>query len=198
MSTPRRPLLSAPRFLPLVGAAVGTVGGGVYWCAAQVWPTSVAVVLAMLAMTLLTARMAAASGAPAGSPGMWGVVFAVLIKYSALMGLSTASLPFAVPANVALGIILVAGNAASVALAVSMNPGSYASLGVALALGFAPAALIGVPGLSGLAAAIVGRIVYGVSVRRRLPSAGTAQIDTGRQLTEACFYLGALATRAYI
>ena len=39
------PIGAAVRFLPLVGAAVGAVGGGVYWFAAQVWPTSVAVVL---------------------------------------------------------------------------------------------------------------------------------------------------------
>ena len=200
MSTLRRPLLTAPRFLPLAGMVIGAVGGAAYWISAQFWPTSIAVVLAMLAMALLAARMEAPRGAQTGSLGTLGSVFAVLIKYNALMGLSTASLPFAVPPNFALGLIMIAGNAASRALAGSMQPGPYGGLGIALALGFAPAAFIGVPGLSGLVAAIVGRIAYGAYLRRNRPAAdaGAAELDLSRQLTEACFYLGALATRAYI
>jgi len=204
MNAQRRPWPAAPRFQPLWGAAVGAVGAGIYWASAQLWPTSVAVVLSMLAtslfgerISLFGERISAAFGAQAGSPGVLGVVFALLIKYNALMGLSTASLPFAVPPNVALGIFMIAGNAASRALAVSMKPASYGNLGIALALGFAPAALIGVPGLSGLAAAILGRIAFAQLRRRRTP-AGAAEIDASQQLTEACFYLGALATRAYI
>jgi cobalamin synthase len=214
MSTLRRPLLTAPRFLPLAGMVIGAVGGAAYWIGAQFWPASIAVVLSMLAMALLAARSDAPWGAQTGSLGVLGFVFAVLIKYNALMGLSTASLPFAVPPNLALGIIMVAGNAASRALAVSMKPAPYGGLVIALMLGFAPAALIGVPGLSGLVAAILGRIAYGAYVRRNRPAAdagvGTAAdagVGTGaaaggpditQQLTEACFYLGALATRAYI
>ena len=204
MNTLGRPLLTAPRFLPLVGMVIGAAGGAAYWIGAQVWPTSVAVALSMLAMALLAARMDAPWGAQARSLGMLGFVFAVLIKYNALMGLSTASLPFAVPPNFALGIIMIAGNAASRALAASMKPAALGSLGIALALGFAPAAFIGVPGLSGLVAAILGRIAYGAYVRRNRPApganagVGAAGFDITQQLTEACFYLGTLATRAYI
>jgi hypothetical protein len=198
MNTERRAWTAAPRLQPLLGAAVGAVGAGVYWASAQLWPSSVAVMLSMLAMALLPPRMGAAFTEQAGSATVLGLVFTVLIKYNALMGLSTASLPFAVPPNVALGIFMIAGNAASRALAVSMKPASYGSLGIALALGFAPAALIGVPGLSGLAAAILGRIGFGAYLRRRRTPAGAAEIDASQQLTEACFYLGALATRAYI
>lgn len=197
MNAERRAWTAAPRFQPLLGAAVGAMGAGVYWASAQVWPTSVAVVLSMLAMAVLSPRMGAALTEQAASATVLGWVFTVLIKYNALMGLSTASLPFAVPADVALGIFMIAGNAAGRALAVSLNPASHGSLGIALALGFAPAALTGVPGLSGLAAAILGRIALGAYLRRRRTPVGAAEIDAG-QLTEACFYLGALAARAYI
>ena len=98
-----------------------------------------------------------------------GIVFAVLLKYNALMALSGASLPFPLPANVALGLIMIAGAAASRALVVSMRPASHADLGIAWVLGFAPAALIGLPGLVGLAAAIAARIALLAYLRRKLP-----------------------------
>lgn len=194
MSRQWRHWVAAPRIMPLVGAAVGAVGGGVYWLGAQIWPTSIAVVLSMLA----TALLSAGTGARAPGPGLLGFVFAVLMKYNALMGLSAANLPFAVPANLALGLIMIAGHAASRALVVSMKPASYGDLGIALAVGFAPAALIGIPGLSGLVAAIVARIVFTAYVRRNRPSIAAAELDMSQQLTEVCFYLGALATWAYI
>jgi cobalamin synthase len=205
MSTPGRPFLTAPRLLPLVGAALGAVGGGIYWLGAQIWPTSVAVVLSMLATALLSARVGGTVGTPGGAVGtpapalgMFGFVFAVLLKYSALMALSGASLPFPLPANVALGLIMIAGNAASRALVISMKPASHADLGIALVLGLAPAALIGLPGLVGLAAAIAARIALMTYLRRKPFSVAVPQLDLGQQLTEICFYLGALAARAYI
>jgi cobalamin synthase len=205
MSTPGRPFLTAPRFLPLVGAAVGAVGGCIYWLGAQIWPTSVAVVVSMLATTLLSARMGGAVGTPSGALGtpaptlgLFGFVFAVLLKYNALMALSAASLPFPLPANVALGLIMIAGNAASRALVISMRPASHADLGIALVLGFAPAALIGLPGLVGLAAAIAARIALMAYLRRKPFPVAAAELDLGQQLTEICFYLGALAAWAYI
>jgi hypothetical protein len=212
MSMRGRPFLTAPRFLPLVGAAVGAVGGGIYWLGAQLWPTSVAVVVSMLATALLSARVGGAVGTPGdvvgtlrdgvGTPvpalGPVGIVFAVLLKYNALMALSGASLPFPLPANVALGLIMIAANAASRALVVSMRPASHADLGIAWVLGFAPAALIGLPGLVGLAAAIAARIALMAYSRSKPFSVAVPQLDLGQQLTEICFYLGALAARAYI
>ena len=216
MSTPGRPFLTAPRFLPLVGAAVGAVGGGIYWLGAQLWPTSVAVVVSMLATTLLSVRVGGAVDATVGTPGdavgtpvptvgtpvpglgSLGIVFAVLLKYNALMALSAASLPFPLPAYVALGLIMVAAHAASRALVVSMRPASHADLAIAWVLGFAPAALIGLPGLVGLAAAIAARIALLAYLRRKPFSVAVPQLDLGQQLTEICFYLGALAARAYI
>jgi cobalamin synthase len=204
MSAPWRRWETAPRWSPLWGAAIGAVGGAIYWLGAQLWPTSIAVLLSMLATTLLTAS---ARSAAADSGLGTGMVFAVLIKYAALMALSTANLTFAVPANLALGLIMIAGHASSRALLVSVlaapadagsKPASLGDLGIALTLGFAPAVLLGMPGLVGLAAAIVARILFVVYLRRNDRRWGSAALDSLRQLTEVCFYLGAVAARAYV
>jgi hypothetical protein len=152
----------------------------------------------------------------------------VLIKYSALMALSAASLPFTLPANLALGWIMIAGHAASRALLVSVTasparptpmlrptasptptatptpvpvpvPASHADLGIALVLGFAPAALIGIPGLIGLAGAIAARFAVLAYLRRRgHATSADRELQMTQQSTEVCFYLGALAAWAYI
>jgi hypothetical protein len=134
-------------------------------------------------------------------------VFAVLVKFNALMALSAANLPYPLPANLALGLIMIAGQASSRALLVSvpaspthpaLKPGSHGDLGIALAVGFAPAALIGIPGLIGLVAAIVARIAFIAFIKRSRASVAAAELDMTQQLTEVCFYLGALASWAYI
>ena len=125
-------------------------------------------------------------------------MFALFIKYNVLMALSAANLPFASPANLALGLIMIAGHASSSALVVSSKPASHLDLGVALAIGFAPAAFIGMPGLIGLVAAIVARMAFIAYVKRNRPGVTDAEIDITRQLTEVCFYLGALASWAFI
>jgi adenosylcobinamide-GDP ribazoletransferase len=208
MSTQRRHWVTAPRFTPLLGVVIGAVGGGVYWLGAQIWPTSVAVVLSMLATALLSARTSSGTGAWAPGSESLGFVFAVLVKYSALMALSAANLPYPLPANLALGLIMIAGQASSRALLVSvlasptphpaLKPASHGDLGIALAIGFAPAALIGIPGLIGLVAAIVARIAFIAFIKRNRASVAAAALDMTQQLTEVCFYLGALASWAYI
>jgi hypothetical protein len=197
MSTQWRPRLAAPPLLPLLGVAVGAVGGGVYWVGMQVWPASVSVILSMLATALLFAWLSG-TGAQAPGTGSLGALFALLIKFNVLMALSAASLPFPLPANLALGLIMIAGYASSSALAVSMQPVSHLDLGIALAVGFAPAALIGMPGLIGLAGAIVARIAYAASARRRRLSIGAAELEMARRMAELCFYLGTLAARSYV
>jgi hypothetical protein len=190
-----RPRLPTPalRLAPLWGIAIGAVAGGVYWLAAGIWPTSIAVVLAMLA----TVRLGAAEGSPPPQAVSVDFVFALLVKYNALMALTAASLPFAAPGNLALGLIMIAGLAGSRALLVSASPASHADLAIALASGFAPAALIGLPGLVGLVAAIGARIAYIGYVRRVGAHVGSAERSALQQLTEVCFYLGALAAWAY-
>lgn len=191
---------AAPPYAPLRGVLIGAAGGGVYWLAAQLWPTSIAVILAMLATALLAAgpSMNAGTGARTADLGLAGFVFAVFVKYNALMALSAASVPFPLPANLALGLIMIAGQACSRALVVSAKPASHTELGIALAIGFAPAALIGLPGLIGLAGAIVARIVLIAFIRRRRRPVAAADDEGTQQLTEVCFYLSTLAARAYI
>ncbi|MDP9083908.1 MAG: hypothetical protein M3N50_09100, partial [Pseudomonadota bacterium] len=159
------------RYVPIAGALVGAAGGVVYWLGGLLWPTSIAVVLSLLATTVLTISNAHLLGF-----GLIGSVLLLLLKYNALMALSAASLPFALPANVALGFIMISGHAAGYALAVSLlaaaatdsstSATSNIDLGVALAIGLAPAALLGIPGLIGLVAAILTRVAFGSHLKR--------------------------------
>jgi len=226
---------SAARFLPLVGAVVGAAGGGVYWLAAQVWPASVAVVLSMLATMLLTggihevglADICTGLGTPKSgaeqtadskgaarfaSFGMLVVVLFLFTKYNTLMALSSARLVFAVPANVGLGIAMLAAHAASRALVVSAlaAPAEPASRGpappprlttlelcFALLTGFLPATLLGTPGLIGLAAAIAMRLAAVPFIKQRLGNHAGDYLGATQQLSEVSFYLGAIAAWTY-
>jgi adenosylcobinamide-GDP ribazoletransferase len=192
--------ITAPRFTPLAGILIGALGGAVYWLCELIWPASVAVILSMLATAPFCTLPRPPTGAAArgGDLGMVATVFAVLVKYNALMALSAANLPFASPANLALGMIMIAGHACSLALVVASRPASHLDLGVALAIGFAPAALIGIPGLVGLVAAIVARMAFIAYLRRNRPGVTDAGVGMTQQLTEVCFYLGALASWAFI
>jgi len=192
-------------FAPLIGALIGTFGGAVYWLAVQIWPSSVAVILSMAATALLTTEMRSVS--PATRLDVLSRVLCLLIKYNALMALSAAKLPFAVPPNVPLALIMICGYAASFALAVAVmatRPEKSApkvsggSLGLALLIGFAPAALLGIPGLIGLAVAIIGGM--GIIAFLKFKRAGGSRdaLDMTQLLSEACFYLGALATWRYV
>src|ERR1700733_8219238 len=90
----------------------------------------IAGVLSMLAATAMSGGAHEIAGADQPAQGSrrktaehaYGVVafvFAVLLKFNALMALSAASLPFAVPANAALGLIMICGHAAGCALLIS-------------------------------------------------------------------------------
>jgi adenosylcobinamide-GDP ribazoletransferase len=216
---------AAARYFPVAGALVGALGAAVYWLGTQLWPTSIAVVLAMLATTAMTAQRHENANAdrPAGEPGhhgggralgsdgpafgMVGFIFALLLKYNALMALSAAGLPFAAPANAALGLIMICGHAASYALVISLmasptrvssTPVTGGDLTLALGLGFVPAALLGIPGLIALVAAILARVGYSAYLRRNHRAIAAAEIYAAQQLTEVCFYLGALASWTYV
>jgi cobalamin synthase len=192
---------AAVRYLSVAGAVVGAAGGIVYWLGTQFWPSSVAVALSMLATSAMARRTGGnASGLPA-------FVLGVLLKYSLLMALSAASLPFAVPPNTALGLIMICGHAASCALiaplipspaATSPGPPSMADVTFALGTGIAPAALLGIPGLIGAAAAIVARAAYGAWLKRTRSAIVGADLYAAQFLSEVCFYLGALASWAYV
>lgn len=208
--------VSALRFVPLVGVLVGLVAALTYWLTSLVWASSIAVVLSMLATVWLTegrhelglAKLGDRTR-PDSKPAMAGLSFGLpimllflLLKFDALMALSAAKLPFPLPANAGLGIIMIAAHAASRALLVSMpaippvasfrgEPPrlSTGALSFALVTGFLPATILGLPGLIGLATGIVIRLA---ASHRAVASEAT------QQLTELGFYLGALGAWAYI
>ena len=144
---------------------------------------------------------------PATRLDLLGRVLCLLVKYNALMALSAAKLPFALPADVPLALIMIAGLAASFALRVSVEAAhaekaapkiGHGAVGFALLVGFAPAVLLGIPGLIGLASAIVvGLGFIAFPKYKKIASAG-ATLDATQLVTEACFYLGALATWKYV
>jgi hypothetical protein len=199
MDRPMPPSIPALRaLLPLAETLLIAIAGGVVFTSIG-FPAGL-VSGSMLATALFSTGLRPQPGTAARGAdiGMVGLVFAVLVKYNALMALSAANLPFALPANLALGLIMIAGHACSRALVVASRPASHADLGVALAIGFAPAALIGIPGLIGLVAAIAARMVFIAYVRRNRPGVTDADIGMTQQLAELCFYLGALASWAFI
>lgn len=193
------------KFAPLIGALIGTLGGIIYWLAAQLWPASVALILSMAATTLLTIEIRGA--VPATRLDSLGRVLYLLIKFNALMALSAAKLPFPAPANTPLALIMICGYAASFALVASvvatrpeksMPRVSSASLGLALLVGFAPAALLGIPGLIGLTASIIAGLGFIAFLKFKRASASGNILDMTQLITEACFYLGAVATWRYV
>jgi adenosylcobinamide-GDP ribazoletransferase len=192
-------------FVPLIGALIGALGGAVYWLAAQIWPSSVAVIVSMAATALLTGRIRGAL--PATRLDVMIGVLCLLIKYNALMALSAAKLPFAVAPNVPLALIMICGYAASFALMVSVaatrpvGSGPRSSSGAmmaALVVGFAPAALLGIPGLIGLATAVAAGLGILAFLKFKRAGASHDALDMTQLLTEACFYLGALASWRYV
>jgi adenosylcobinamide-GDP ribazoletransferase len=192
-------------FAPLIGALIGTLGGAIYWVAVQIWPSSVAVILSMAATALLTTEIRGAL--PATRIDMLSRMLCLLIKYSALMALSAAKLPFAAPPNVPLALIVICGYAASFALPVAVmatRPEKSAptlsggSLALALLIGFAPAALLGIPGLIGVAAAIIAGMGIIAFLKFKRAEGSRDALDMTQLLTEVLFYLGALATWRYV
>jgi adenosylcobinamide-GDP ribazoletransferase len=189
--------LEAARFIPVAGMVVGILAGAVYWLTAQIWPSSVALMLSLLATALVTGDIHRRSG-------VW--LFVLLTKYNVLMALTAANVPIPLPDYASLGLIMVAGHAASRALWVSVmiTRASGAArapamdLGIALCLGLLPATLLGIPGLVGLAAAISTRLVLTTFVLAKLPAETRMRLDFIQHLTEIGFYLGALAAGRYI
>jgi adenosylcobinamide-GDP ribazoletransferase len=192
------------QFAPLLGILIGALGGAIYWLGVQIWPSSVAVILSIAATALLTTEF---RGLAATRLDLLCRVLCLLIKYNALMALSAAKLPFAAPPNVPLALIMVCGYAASFALLVPVMATraektapkiGHGALGLALLIGFAPAALLGIPGLIGLAAAIVVGLGFIAFFKYKRISASGERLDATQLVTEACFYLGALATWKYV
>jgi cobalamin synthase len=188
---------TATRFAPLIGLGLGALSGAVYWLAVQLWPSSVAVMLSILAGALLTNEMLQVAAATRRD--VLSQVFYVLIKYNVLMALSAANLPFAAPPNTALWLIMICGYGAGRSLLVCVMgsrsaprtaPLSHLDIALALLIGCAPAVLLGVPGLIGLAAAMLAVI----GLVRVAPGAAAL----APWIAELCFYLGAQASWSYV
>ena len=183
---------------PLIGAGIGAVGALVYWLAARWWPSSVAVALALFATSMLGADLDPAVGA-ADRRATLVAVFVVLVKYDALMALTSARLPLDLPGDATLALVMVASAASSHALAMTAAAGrSGGALAVALGVAALSAALLGLPGLIGLAAALLARLASSRLPRRRPGSDPGSSFATLREVTELCFLLGALAGWSYV
>jgi cobalamin synthase len=185
------------KFAPLAGLAGGAIAGAVYWLAVQLSPSSVALILSMLACALLTQELGDAA-APRGIDTL-AQLFYVLLKYNVLMALSAAKLPFDAPPNTALCLIMICGYGAARSMQVCLlasvaartkSPLTHSDLGLALLLGFWPALLLGMPGLIGLAAAVASALA--------LSAAPRAALMYAPWIAETCFYLGAQASWRYI
>lgn len=190
---------------PLVGILIGALGGALYWLASQLWPASVAVILAMAATAVATT--ASSHAITATRFDVLAGMLLLLIKFDALLALSAAKLPFAAPAYVPLVLIMICGYAASYALLVFVMAAranssapkiAHLALILALALGFAPATLLGIPGLVGLATAvIIGLSIMTLLKYQRIGTSGDV-LELTQLTTEAAFYLGALASWRFV
>jgi hypothetical protein len=134
-------------------------------------------------------------------------VLGLLIKFNTLMALSAAKLPFEVPANFPLALMMIGGHAVSYALSVfvmsarsdpSISRLGPMSLGLALLLGFGPALLLGVPGLVGLAASVLVGLGLMAFCRFKTPAVSEHAPESAQLATELSFYLGALASWRFV
>ena len=189
---------------PLVGILIGALGGLSYWLASQLWPSSVALILAMAATALVTAAFRSFT---ATRFDVLARMLFLFIKFNVLMALSAAKLPFAAPANFPLALIMICGYAASYALLVFATATrakaaapriGHAALILALVLGFAPAALLGIPGLIGLATAVLLGLAVMALVKYKHVSESGEVLELTQLATEASFYLGALASWRFV
>jgi len=189
---------------PLVGILIGALGGALYWLASQLWPSSIAVILAMAATAVATTAFRSITATRFEALAR---MLLLLIKFNALLALSAAKLPFAAPAYFPLALIMICGYAASYALLVCVMSArtnssapkiAHLALILALALGFAPATLLGIPGLIGLASAvIIGSSIMALLKYRRISTSGEV-LELTQLTTEAAFYLGALASWRFV
>lgn len=227
-------LEQAARYLPLVGAAIGLLAAAVLWFCAQALPLPLAVGLSMAAGILATGAfhedglsdfadgmggghgkekvLAIMKDSRVGAYGVLALVFALLLKFEALLALCDMhSLPLAAAA-------LIAAHAVSRLMAASlmltqhyvrdddsararpaaqrMSPSSFA---VALLTGAATLVLLHAAGanaasvFAALAAAFSMRAYLAWRLQKRLGGYTGDCLGAVQQLSELAFYLGLLA-----
>jgi adenosylcobinamide-GDP ribazoletransferase len=227
-------LEQAARYLPLVGAAVGAIAAAVLWLSAQVLPLSLAVGLSMVGGILVTGAfhedglsdfadgmggghskekaLAIMKDPRAGAYGVIALVFALLLKFEALLALCDEhSLLLAVAT-------LISAHAVSRLMAASImltqhyvrdddsaraKPAaqqlSRFSFAVALLTGIAALVLLFAAGASvaavfaAAAAASLMRVYLAWRLQKRLGGYTGDCLGAVQQLSELAFYLGLLA-----
>ncbi len=211
------------RYFPLIGIGVGAFCAGVYLAAALVWPSVVALLVALVATVLLTGafhedgladfydgvygglsiarRLEIMKDSRIGTYGALALLSVLALKFAALASLPPAQLP----------LILIAGHALSRAFAVSfIHSHDYArsdggkaqvvaqslslpALLFASACGLLPLLWLP-PGIFWvLLALVVLRIWLARTLTRQLGGYTGDALGAAQQLSEMVFYLGVLA-----
>jgi adenosylcobinamide-GDP ribazoletransferase len=221
------------RYFPLVGLCVGGLAAAVLWLSAMVFPLTVAVALGMLSSILITGAfhedglsdfvdgigggytrekiLAIMKDSRVGAYGVIAIVFALLLKYQALLALSGSHSLASVTAA------LIAAHAISRLIAVSIMMTqqyvrdddtarakpvaqglSRVSFSIAVLTGGASVALLFVAGIawasivSALAIALLLRIYLGWQMQKKLGGYTGDCLGAVQQITEIGFYLGLL------
>lgn len=219
-----RQLNDASRYFPLVGVLVGLFTGAVFVLAVRVFPQPIAVLLAMLSGILLTGGfhedgladtcdgfgggqdrpqiLAIMKDSRVGSYGVLGLVFALLLKFSALAMLPAAQFV----------AISAAAHAFSRFMAVSLiytqryvrdddsaraKPAaqslSHAAFACAALFALVPLVWLGAGGGMAAGVAFALRIVVAQYFYRRIGGYTGDCLGAAQQITEVGFYLGLLA-----
>lgn len=223
------------RYLPLVGLCVGSMAAATLWLGALVLPLTLAVALSMLSSILITGAfhedglsdfadglgggytrekiLAIMKDSHTGAYGVIAIVLVLLVKYQALLALSSNHSPVAVAA------MLIAAHGVSRLMAVSImltqqyvraddsaraRPAAQAlsrsSFAVALLSGAAAIVLLQAAGvgtasvISALACALLLRIYLARQLQQKLGGYTGDCLGAVQQITEIGFYLGLLAT----
>ncbi len=219
----------AARYFPLVGVLVGGIGAVTVWLAGLIFPPSVAILLSMVATVLATGAFHEDGFADAcdgfgggytkarvleimkdsrlGTFGALGLGVMLALKFTALMQLDAAQLPWALVAGHSLSrfasVTLIfalkyvrddlTGKAKPLAVKLSV-----AGMMLAALFGFAPVATLGVPALWALApVAAVTALAAAYFVRRIGGYTGDC-LGAVQQLAEVTFYLAIVAFNSVV
>lgn len=223
------------RYFPLVGLCVGSMAAAILWLSALVLPLPLAVGLSMLSSILITGAfhedglsdfvdglgggytrekiLAIMKDSHVGAYGVIAIVLALLIKFQALLALSSNHSPAVV------AVTLIAAHTVSRLMAVSImvtqqyvRAGDSArakpvvqglsrtSFAIALLTGLVLLALFPLAGvsivsvISAVACALLLRIYLASQLRKKLGGYTGDCLGAVQQITEIGFYLGLLAT----
>ena len=218
-------LNASVRYFPLVGIGVGLITGAIYLLALQVLPQPVALILAMIAGVLVTGGfhedgladtcdgfgggwdkaqvLTIMKDSRVGTYGVLGLVFALALKFFALMAVPLGQfIAVAVAAHafsrfMAVTVIstqrYVRDDASSRAVHAANQPLPSAAFALAAVFAIAPLAWLGAAGVAAAIAAVTLRVVVGHYFYRRLGGYTGDCLGAIQQTTEIAFYLAFVA-----